>query len=227
LKHFSSSKLSFPVLVGILLATIPMLTTSFLTAWAISYEDLLRSWPFYWWIWLTLGLTLTSAIALTPPTFLALVFGYFLSWSGLPLMILLNIGAISLVYFLANFFQPAPIRRHLVEVYPVMNKLIRRFQENQLRLIFFAKLSPVLPFAVTNIFFVVVGARLKQVLLGGTSGMIPRTILAIWAGSEARDIRYLLDHPNEGLFNKIVILVLIVGSTVGIGYFFKDPDTEI
>jgi uncharacterized membrane protein YdjX (TVP38/TMEM64 family) len=209
-----------------MLATIPMLTTSFLTAWAISYEDLLRTWPYYWWACLTLGLTLTSAVALTPPTFLALVFGYFLSWSGLPLMIFLNIGAISLVYFLAHFFQPEPIRGNLVEVYPVMNKLIRRFQDNQLRLIFFAKLSPVLPFAITNIFFVVVGARLKQVLLGGTCGMIPRTILAIWAGSEARDIRYLLDHPNEGLLNKIVLLVLIIGSTVGIGYFFKDRDLE-
>ena len=66
------------------------------------------------------------------------------------------------------------------------------------------------------------GARFKQVLTGGTLGMIPRTMLAVWAGKEAQDIRYLLEHPNEGLTTKIILIVLIVISTVGIGYFFKD-----
>ena len=59
-------------------------------------------------------------------------------------------------------------------------------------------------------------------ILGGTLGMIPRTILAVWAGKEAQNIGYLLEHPSEGLFSKIVLIVLIVASTVGMGYFFRD-----
>ena len=218
----SPKKLSLPVIVSILLTVVPLVTTSIITAWAVSHESQLRSWPFEWWVIATLILTLASSVALTPPTFLALVYGYFLGWTALPLLFGLNLGAIAIIYASANFLHASSIRSYLVQVYPQVNTLLRRFYRNELRLIFFAKLSPVLPFAITNLFFAMAGARFKQVLAGGTLGMIPRTVLAVWAGREARDIRYLLEHPNEGLATKIILILLIAVSTIGIGYFFKD-----
>lgn len=218
----SPKKLSLPVIVSILLTVVPLVTTSIITAWAVSHESQLRSWPFEWWVIATLILTLASSVALTPPTFLALVYGYFLGWTALPLLFGLNLGAIAIIYASANFLHASSIRSYLVQVYPQVNTLLRRFYQNELRLIFFAKLSPVLPFAITNLFFAMAGARFKQVLAGGTLGMIPRTVLAVWAGREARDIRYLLEHPNEGLATKVILILLIAVSTIGIGYFFKD-----
>ncbi|WP_229204069.1 TVP38/TMEM64 family protein [Dyadobacter alkalitolerans] len=218
----SPKKLSLPVIISILLTVVPLVTTSIATAWAVGHESQLRSWPFEWWIIATLILTLASSVALTPPTFLALVYGYFLGWTALPLLFGLNLGAIAIIYASANFLHASSIRGYLIQVYPQVNSLLRRFYQNELRLIFFAKLSPVLPFAITNLFFAMAGARFKQVLAGGTLGMIPRTVLAVWAGREARDIRYLLEHPNEGLATKIILILLIVVSTIGIGYFFKD-----
>jgi uncharacterized membrane protein YdjX (TVP38/TMEM64 family) len=215
-------KLSLPVVISILLTVVPLVTTSIATAWAIGHENELRNWPFEWWVVATLILTLASSVALTPPTFLALVYGYFLGWTALPLLFGLNLGAIAIIYGSANFLHASSIRSYLIQVYPQVNTLLRRFQQNELRLIFFAKLSPVLPFAITNLFFAMAGARFKQVLAGGTLGMIPRTVLAVWAGREARDIRYLLEHPNEGLATKIILILLIIVSTIGIGYFFKD-----
>lgn len=226
LKNSAAKKLSFPAIVSVLLTVVPLLTTSLLTVWAINHEPLLRSWPISWWVGLTLCLTLSSSIALTPPTFLALVYGYFLSWMALPLLFGLNLGAIAIIYGIARFFNAESVRANLIEIYPRVNSLFKRFHQNELRLIFFAKLSPVLPFAITNLFFAMAGARLRQVLAGGTLGMIPRTILAVWAGKEAQDIRYLLKHPNEGLGTKIVLLLLIIISTIGIGYFFKDRNPE-
>lgn len=204
------------------MTVVPLVTTSALTAWAINQEKLLRELPIEWWVGITFILTLASAAALTPPTFLALVYGYFLGWTSLPMLFALNIGAIALIYISANFLHAASVRGYLIQVYPQVGSLLRRFYKNELRLIFFAKLSPVLPFAITNLFFAMAGARFKQVLVGGTLGMIPRTVLAVWAGKEAQDIRYLLEHPNEGLATKIVLIALIVVSTAGIGYFFKD-----
>ncbi|MCF0038464.1 TVP38/TMEM64 family protein [Dyadobacter fanqingshengii] len=218
----SPKKLSLPVVVSILLTVVPLVTTSIVTAWAVGHESQLRSWPFEWWVVATLILTLASSVALTPPTFLALVYGYFLGWTALPLLFGLNLGAIAIIYVSANFLHASSIRGYLIQVYPQVNTLLRRFYQNELRLIFFAKLSPVLPFAITNLFFAMAGARFKQVLAGGTLGMIPRTVLAVWAGREARDIRYLLEHPNEGLATKIILILLIIVSTIGIGYFFKD-----
>jgi uncharacterized membrane protein YdjX (TVP38/TMEM64 family) len=193
----------------------------------VAHEDLLRSWSYGTWMLVTLGLTFTSAIALTPPTFLALVFGYFLGWYAVPFLFLLNLGAIALLYILADFFNAESIRVYLVQIYPEIENLIKKFRANQFRLIFFAKLSPVLPFTITNLFFNVVGAKLPQVLAGGTLGMIPRTVLAVWAGREAQEIRYLLEHPNEGLGTKILLLSLIIISTIGIGYLFKDKKDSV
>ena len=220
------SKLSVPVFISVLLTILPLLTTSLLTVWAIGHESLLRSWPIAWWLGITFVLTLSSAIALTPPTFLALVYGYFLGWIALPLLFGLNILAISLIYLIAHFFHAETVRVHITGIYPRVKPLLNRFHKNEFRLIFFAKLSPILPFAVTNLFFAVAGAKLKQVLTGGTLGMIPRTILAVWAGKEAQNISYLLAHPNEGLASKIVLIVLIVASTIGIGYFFRDKSVK-
>ena len=222
LEKSSTRKLSLPVIISVLLTIIPLVTTSIITAWAISQEEMLRAWPFQTWIIATIVLTFASSIALTPPTFLALVYGYFLGWIAIPMLFALNLGAIAIIYGVSRFLHPDSVRNYLVQIYPQVGSLLRRFHENQLRLIFFAKLSPVLPFAAANLFFSMAGARFRQILAGGTLGMIPRTILAVWAGKEAQDIAYLLQHPNEGLWTKILILVLIVVSTLGMGYFFRD-----
>ena len=222
LENSSARKFSLPVIVSVLLTIIPLATTSLATAWAIAHESELRSWPMENWVLVTLGLTVASSFALTPPTFLALVYGYFLGWIAIPLLFGLNIGAIAIVFGLSRFLQPDSVRKYLIQVYPQVSSLLNRFYQNELRLIFFTKLSPVLPFAVTNLFFAMAGARFRQVIAGGTLGMIPRTILAVWAGKEAQDIAYLLEHPNEGLSTKIFILVLIIISTLGIGYFFRE-----
>jgi len=222
LENSAPKRFSLPVIASILLTVVPLVTSSVLTAWAVTNESLFRSWSVETWIVATLILTLAVSLALTPPTFLALVYGYFLGWTALPMLFALNLGAIAIIYGLANFLHASSVRSYLVQAYPQVGTLLRRFQEHELRLIFFAKLSPVLPFAITNLFFAMAGARFRQVLAGGTLGMIPRTVLAVWAGREAQDIRYLLEHPNEGLATKIILIALIVVSTIGIGYLFKD-----
>lgn len=222
LETSTPKKFSLPVVVSISMTVVPLITTSIITAWAINHEKILRALPFEWWLGITVLLTIASSASLTPPTFLALVYGYFLGWSSLALLFGLNLGAIAIIYVSAHFLHAESVRSYLIRIYPRIGSMLQRFYQNELRLIFFAKLSPVLPFAITNLFFAMAGARFRQVLLGGTLGMIPRTVLAVWAGKEAQDIRYLLEHPNEGLATKIVLIILIVVSTVGIGYFFKD-----
>lgn len=78
-----------------------------------------------------------------------------------------------------------------------------------------------LPFAITNLLFTMAGARLPQMLLGGALGMIPRTALAMWMGTQAKEIRYLLEHPNEGIGAKVLIVALVLLSTAGIGWYFR------
>ena len=101
----------------------------------------------------------------------------------------------------------------MVRQRPFSNQRVREILENikeqELKIIFFAKLSPVLPFALTNFVFALSGAKLKNILLGGFLGMIPRTVLAVWTGHQAKEIRKLLENPNEGSLQQILLIVLL------------------
>ena len=214
-------KYPLPLVLSTVLAVMPLLTSSLLTAWAVGYEEFWAGLSLTQWFFITLGLALASAFALTPPTFLALVYGYFLGWIGFPLLLLLNFGAIGIVFFMGKKLIPVSFLAQIEAAYPAAAKLLLRFHEDPVRLIFFAKLSPALPFAITNLVFTLAGARLSQMLLGGALGMIPRTMLAMWIGTQAREIKYLLEHPNEGTGTKLLVLALVLLSTAGILWFFK------
>lgn len=214
-------KYPLPLVLSTVLAIMPLLTSSLLTAWAVGYESFWSGLSLGSWLLITLALSVTSALALTPPTFLALVYGYFLGWIGFPLLFLLNLGAIAMVYIVGKWIIPISFLVQLQQAYPTVATLLLRFHENPIRLIFFTKLSPMLPFAITNLVFTMAGARLPQMLLGGTLGMIPRTALAMWMGTQAKEIRYLLEHPNEGIGTKLLIIALVLLSTAGIGWYFK------
>lgn len=99
---------------------------------------------------------------------------------------------------------------------PKAKSILDRILNNELKVIFFAKLSPVLPFGLTNLLFALSGAKLKNILLGGFLGMAPRTMLAIWSGHEAREIKTLLENPNQNSWMQIVVIVLIILSIVGL-----------
>jgi hypothetical protein len=57
--------------------------------------------------------------------------------------------------------------------------------------------------------------------------MIPRTLLAVWTGSQAKEIRKLLENPNEGSLQKILIIILLVVSVGGIIYSILQKKTEV
>lgn len=203
----------------LLLGTLPLLTSSVLTGLALRYEAQLVGWPGIYWLWATLFFTLTSALALTPPTFLALLMGYFLGWMALPLLIVLNTGAIALLYAGARPLGRLGSMEQLRRMYPSVEGLIVRFHQHPLGLIFFTKLSPVLPFAVTNVFFVMVGAKYRDVLLGGTLGMLPRTILSVWAGAMASELYAALQEPSASVWDQAIWLGLLGVSVGGILFY--------
>ncbi|WP_229367930.1 TVP38/TMEM64 family protein [Telluribacter humicola] len=214
-------KYPLPLLLSTLLTVMPLVTSSLFTGWAITHEGSLTGWTMMQWIGLTGALAVASALALVPPGFLALVYGYILGWISLPLLFAMNIVAIGMVYFLARNLKASQMLQYLEEAFPSAKNILTRFRENQLKLIFFTKLSPVLPFAVTNLLFALAGANLRRMLIGGALGMVPRTILTVWAGTKAKEIRYLLEHPNEGLATQVLLLVLLLVSSAGIGWFFR------
>ena len=199
---------------------LPLFSTSILSFYLLKYESEISNFNVWSWLILTLILTIGATIALCPPTFLAIVFGYFLSFSAISYLLIINFGAIFLIYLLYKILDFSWIENYLDQNEKVKN-LLKNIKADELKIIFFAKLSPILPFALTNLTFAVSGAKLRNILIGGFAGMVPRTLLAVYTGSQAKEISTLIQHPNQGLFSKILILLLVIASVWGITHYFR------
>ena len=212
------TKYSFPLISSIFLTIVPLLFSSVLTVAVITHEKQVITFTWQNWLIITLVCCLTSTFAFTPPTVLALVFGYFLGWNALLPIFALNMGAIFLVNIITKRFNQGALLSYFADNQKI-TAILKNIRKQELKFIFFTKLSPVLPFALTNFVFALSGAKLKNILLGGFLGMVPRTALAVWTGSQAKEIRQLLENPNEGNLQKVLIILLIIMSVGGILYF--------
>lgn len=199
---------------------VPLIFSSLITVWVVQNEKMLAQFGATEWLGISVVCCFTSMIALTPPTFLALIFGYFLGWNALLPLFALNLGAIYWVNKLTHWFDKAQMVVFLNQN-PKAKALLETMHGDELRLVFFTKISPVLPFALTNLAFALAGVRLRNVLVGGFLGMVPRTVLAVWVGRQAQEILKLIENPNEGLWPKLIIVALVVVSVFGILRIFK------
>lgn len=204
-----------PSLSAFFLTILPFITSSLLGAWIIRNESFIENFSPGEWVIVCTVCALACALALIPPTLLAFAFGYFLGWWALGPLILLNLTAIALVYGITKRLDGETLLRY-VSQFPRVNVLLNRIQKDELSFVFFTKLSPVVPFALTNLVFSLLKIRFSNVILGGFLGMIPRTALAIWVGLEAKELRQLIENPNESSASRVVVIVLVIVSVVGL-----------
>ncbi len=203
------------MLSSLVLIVVPLVMTSFLSMYFIKNEAAFSAMSTPEWLAFALLGILSQAFALTPPTFCALVLGYFWGWRTLPMLFLINMASIYLVYKLVKLVDHERFVGFISQN-PKASKLMNSIKKDELKIIALAKLSPILPFTFTNFIFALSGAKLRNIILGGFLGMIPRTVMSVWAGAQAKEIRRLLEDPNRDNTQQIVLIALIVISAFGL-----------
>jgi uncharacterized membrane protein YdjX (TVP38/TMEM64 family) len=213
-------KNTFTIVYTFFLGVMPILASSSLSYWVITHEQQIQAFNTKTWLLVALLACFSMAFALTPTTFIALLSGYFLGWIAI-FPVAISYWIASLVgYKTAQLIDGGRFLKILAEN-PNVKKIVDNLQKDEFKIILLARLSPVLPFAITNVLFSFTGTKLKNFLTAGFIGMLPRTILTIWLGTQAQEIRKVIEHPNEGSLSQFFILALILASMVGLGYFIK------
>ena len=212
------------MLLTLWVSVAPLAVSSVITYYALSYESTIRQFGPAAWTAIFAASCLTMGLALTPTTFIALASGYFL---GLPALVGVVVGytGASLIGFSLT---------HAVDQGQLMNSIYRWLSQDkaqrlrqllngiashQFGIIVMARLSPVLPFALMNVVLPVAGVRLRPFLVAGTLGMLPRTVFFVWLGSEAKNLRTLVEEGGEGLLPRLLLIGLLVVSLVGFFYY--------
>ena len=167
----------------------------------------------------------TMALALTPSTFIAIVSGYYFGWIGL-LGIVLSYPLSAIFGLMLGKVLNEKFVGRLLSDEKKMQAYIDSLRKNEFLMIIFARLSPVLPFAMSNVALSSMRLDYGIFMLATLIGMLPRTFIFFWMGMNASEIWELIQKPSmEGLMNLIPVVLILV-STVGLYYVFKRSVNE-
>lgn len=218
LKFFKENTRSivFLLIIGVL----ALIVSTAITVYSIRYEAIIRQFSLVEWLIFYTCTCFTMAFALTPTTFIALFSGYFLGWASLPFMSVSYMIASWISYQAGSLVDRGKFMQTL-QTYKDTGKLITQLKKGQLGMIILCRLSPVLPFAVMNILFSMLKVDIKKYIWGSFIGMLPRTVIAIAAGTQAKTIRLLWEKGEDSMLVQVSFTILLVISIAGIAYYLK------
>ncbi len=176
-----------------------------------------------WTIYLSLS-TILMGLAVLPTTMVAGLSGFLFGWNAFIFVVIGYTLATLIGYGLGKKADQGSLDLILSE-YPKVQRLIQRKRNKMGELIFFVRLSPIIPFALSNLMFALLKTGWKKVVIFGLFGMLPRTALVFFSGTLASDIYAAIQQ--EGLSGKgWFFLFLLVLSIAGIWRFFKVSKSE-
>jgi len=167
----------------------------------------------------TLFAAILMGFALLPTTLTALASGFFIGWKGLPFLIL----AYSLASVIGYFFgkrSNAGMLEILFSKNPSLKAELESRQSKEGSLVFFVRISPIIPFAISSFIFASMNISLRKVLIYGIPGMLPRTLIAFATGVLASSFLLAQESMSSPLQWGIGLVLLIFGG-VGIYKYLK------
>ena len=163
--------------------------------------------------------TLLMGLALLPTTFLAVLSGFVFGWQAFPFLVLAYSLASILGYLLGKRLGGDSLD-DLLHHYPKAADLIQKRSNQMGRLVFYVRLSPVIPFALSNILFALLKVGLGPVVWAGLLGMLPRTLLAFLTGTLAISIYGAIQSDGEAWQVAFLVFLFFI-SIWGIYRFFS------
>ncbi|MFN6946070.1 MAG: TVP38/TMEM64 family protein [Cytophagaceae bacterium] len=194
---------------------IPLTVSSTIIYQAIQHEDTISGFGVSEWAFFFALSSLTMAFAFTPTTFIALFCGYFLGFFSLPFLVISYMVAALIGFYAAEWIDKGKFLNSLQKIKGVENFVVN-IRQREFWMVFFARLSPVFPFAIMNVFLAVINTRLQKFLLGSLLGMLPRTVISIYIGHQFASLVKLSDPSPQDLITRIALIALLLISSFGI-----------
>ncbi len=202
---------------------VPSLGSLILTPWAVANTSLLGQIvfdnPFHSFLFAITGMLLMG-FALIPTTLFAGLSGFLFGWQAFGWVVLSYTLATFLGYLWGKRLSGDSLALILAH-YPKAKEAIEKRKGKIGELIFFVRLSPIIPFALSNLLFALLKSGWKKLIIFGTVGMLPRTSIVFFSGTVASDLYGALSQ--ESISGKgLIFLTLLILSIWGIWRFFKN-----
>lgn len=159
---------------------------------------------------------LTMALGLSPTTLVATSAGYFFGWPAF-------------IWVVASYLVAAILGRIIGVALNISITGSKKFVDEKadqffskmahkpFLLLIFCRLSPVLTFALTNVALGRMRFRMATYTLATLIGMLPRTILVFYAGTQASEWNKAFESGQINHLRIAMVIGLLVISVIGIG----------
>ncbi len=178
--------------------------------------DFLEAYPLHtpldYLAYLLIG-ALLMGLALLPTTLIAIASGFYYGWVSLPFLILGYSLASVLGYSLGKITNMA-FTELLFKKNPGFRKAVESRKEKEGSLVFFVRISPVVPFAISNFLFASMNIKLWKVLAYGIPGMLTRTVIAFSVGVLASSFlaaKESLNSPSQWTIGAAMLIIGVGG----------------
>jgi uncharacterized membrane protein YdjX (TVP38/TMEM64 family) len=208
------------LLYTVALGLLPLVGSSLVSWWVLENQEWIGRFGFAEWMCFFAVTAFTMAFALTPTTFVALLSGFLLGWLALLPLCVSYLAAALIGYRAVGYLDRGNLLQFLSQRKGV-EAFMQKLQNSSLSVIAMSRLSPVLPFAVMNVVFSLVKIPVRPFLWGSFWGMLPRTVLSVWAGTQALRLQTLVENPDESLPWRVGLIVLTLVSVGGLGYLLR------
>lgn len=186
---------------------LPWFSTIGITYLAIENESWIQSFATIEWSLFFIVSMFSMGLAITPTTFISLFSGYFLGINAIVPVILSYQVASMIGYGIAQYLNQDALE-WIKNYYPRSKSILENVEQKQWLTTFFARISPVLPFGLMNVVLSIAGVKLGPFFFGGLIGMIPRTFLFVWLGSQASILIEALETNDQMIW---LVLISVVG----------------
>jgi uncharacterized membrane protein YdjX (TVP38/TMEM64 family) len=184
------STLTFSIIYSLYTGIMPLIMSGIVSVWAYAQIDSLKNIGLFQAMLIFIVFTFAMGLSIIPTTFVALICGYI--W-GLQAIFPLVISYVLATIIGAKVSKLIDNNQILIQLNknPKAIKILERLKNEQFKIIALARLSPVFPFGISNVIFTYMGVPLRQLLVAGIIGMLPRTIFTVWVASKADNIQKL------------------------------------
>jgi uncharacterized membrane protein YdjX (TVP38/TMEM64 family) len=202
----------------------PLLISPVFSYGAIHYESILSTLTVKTWIVISLISGVAIGLAVLPSALVALLAGYFLGFLALP-GVAVSYTIASLVGFqLARWMDHGAFTRTIAQLPTKQAVLAQQIREgvstNQLGITTLSRLSPVMPFTMMNALLPLAGVSLRNYLLGGFLGTLPRILFLVWLGNQAQEIHALIQHDGD-MTTQLLFAGMLLLTIAGTSYYAK------
>jgi uncharacterized membrane protein YdjX (TVP38/TMEM64 family) len=197
------------------ISILPLLVDAGIVYLLVQHEKTILTFGQFSWVLAYMVAAIAMAVGLTHTTFIALVGGYFLGWQSLVYMVPAYLGATIIGFFLGQVIDNGKLKSYFLKG-GKSARIFTHLKEKELLVIFFSRISPILPFAVMNAVLSMLGATLSKYIPATLTGMLPRTLLFSWLGMEAKNISEIMNGPKENIYAKISFVALLMLSSLGL-----------